>query len=100
MFLSEIRLHDIYKQYREAKQQLGQNIHGLIRYLEELEAQMVPVTKDQQMSTIFGALYPWIKAQVSSRLEFPKTKSELVQLPLKVESTMSFCPSIASNWAA
>lgn len=90
LFPPEIRLHDVHKKYREAKQQSGQNVHGLIRYLEELEAQMVPVTEDHQMSTILGALHPWIESQVSSRLESPKTKSELVQLALKIESTMSF----------
>ena len=100
LFPPEIRLRDVHKKYREAKQQSGQNVHGLIRYLEELEAQMVPVTEDQQMSTILGALHPWIEAQVSSRLESPKTKSELVQLALKVESTMSFRPPGASNLAA
>ena len=61
---------------------------------------MVPVTKDQQMSIIFSALHPRIKTQVFNRLESPKTKSELVQLALKVESTMSFRPSGADNWAA
>lgn len=49
------------------------------------------------MSTILGALHPWIEAQVSSRLESLKTKSELVQLALKVESSSSFCPSSTSN---
>lgn len=99
LFPPEIRLRDVHKKYREAKQKPGQNVHGLIRYLEELEAQMVPVTEDHQMSTILGALHPWIEAQVSSRLESPKTKSELVQLALKVESTSSFRPSSTSNVA-
>ncbi len=99
LFPPEIRLRDVHKKYREAKQKQGQNVHGLIRYLEELEAQMVPVTEDHQMSTILGALHPWIEAQVSSRLESPKTKSELVQLALKVESTSSFRPSSTSNVA-
>ncbi len=99
-FPSEIRLCNVHKKYQEAKQQSGQNVQRLIRYLEELEAQMVPITEDQQFSTILDALHPWIKAQVSSRLEFPKIKSELVQLALKVESTMSFRPPGASNWAA
>lgn len=92
LFPPEIRLRDVHKKYREAKQKQGQNVHGLIRYLEELEAQMVPVTEDHQMSTILGELHPWIEAQVSSRLESPKTKSELLQLALKVESTSSFRP--------
>ena len=85
-----IRLRDVHKKYREAKQRPAQTVHGLVRYLEELEAQMVPVTEDHQMSTILGALHPWIEAQVSSRLESPKTKSELIQLALKVESTAAF----------
>ena len=85
-----IRLRDVYKRYREAKQQPGQTVHGLVQYLEELEAQMVPVTEDHQMSTILGALHPWIEAQVSSQLESPKTKSELIQLALKVEFTAAF----------
>ena len=46
LFPPEIPLRDVHKKYREAKQQLGQNVHGLIRYLEELEAQMVPDTED------------------------------------------------------
>lgn len=33
-----IRLRDVHKKYREAKQRLGQSVHSLIRYLEELEA--------------------------------------------------------------
>lgn len=99
LFPPEIRLRDVHKKYREAKQKPGQNVHGLIRYLEELEAQMVPVTEDHQMSTILGALHPWIEAQVSSRLESPRTKSELVQLALKVESTSSFRSSSTSNVA-
>ena len=78
LFQPEIRLRDVDKKYREAKQQSGQNVQKLICYLEELEAQRVPVTEDQQISIILGALHPWIEAQVSSRLEFPKTKSELV----------------------
>ena len=90
LFPPEIRLRDVHKKYREAKQKPGQNVHGLIRYLEELEAQMVPVTEDHQMSIIFGALHLWIEAQVSSQLKSPKTKSELVQLALKMESTSSF----------
>lgn len=100
LFPPEIRLRDVHKKYPEAKQKQGQNVHGLIRYLEELEAQMVPVTEDHHMSTILGALHPWIEAQVSSRLESPKTKSELVQLALKVESTLSFCSPSKSNPAA
>ena len=71
----------------------------MIRYLEELEAQIVPVTEDHQMSTILVALHLWIKAQVSSRLESPKTKSELVQLALKVECTLSFRSSNTSKVA-
>lgn len=58
LFPPEIRLRDVHKKYRKTKQKPGQNFHSLIRYLEELEAQMVPVTKDHQMSTIFSALYP------------------------------------------
>ena len=100
LFPPEIRLRDVHKKYREAKQKQGQNLHGLIIYLEELEAQMVPVTKDHQMSTILGALHPWIEAQVSSRLESPKTKSELVQLALKVESTLNVRPPSTSNVTA
>ena len=61
---------------------------------------MVSVTEDQQMSTIFDSIHPWIKAQVSSRLESQKTKSKLVQLALKVESIMSFYPPGASNQEA
>ena len=52
------------------------------------------------MSTIVGALHPWIEPQVFSRLESLKTNSELVQLALKAESTMSFHPPGASNLAA
>ena len=70
-----------------------------MRYLEGFEAQMVPVSGDQQIGTILSALHPWIKAQVSSCLECLKLKSELVQLALKVESTMSFCSPGASNLA-
>ncbi len=33
-------------------------------------------------------------------MEFLKTKSELVQLALKVESTRSFCPPCVRNWVA
>ena len=89
----------MHKKYREAKQKPGQSVHGLIRYLEELEAQMIPVIEDHQMSTILGAIHPWIEAQVSIRLESSKTKSELVQLALKVESTSSFRPPSISNIA-
>lgn len=97
LFPPEIRLRDVHKKYREARQRTGQTVHSLIRYLEELEAQMVPVTEDHQMSTILGALHPWIEAQVSSRLESPKTKNELVQLALKIEATASFRPTGAGN---
>lgn len=82
-----IRLRDVHKKYREAKQRPGQSVHSLIRYLEELEAQMIPVPEEHQMSTILGALHPWIETQVSNRLESPQSKSELIQLALKVEST-------------
>lgn len=68
--------------------------------MEELKAQIVLVTEDHQMTTLLGALYPWIEAQVSRRLESPKTKNELVQLAIKVESTSSFCSSNTSNVAA
>ena len=99
LFPPEIRLRDVHKKYREAKQRPGQTVHALIRYLEELEAQMVPITGDHQMSTILGALHPWIKTQVSSRLESPKTKNELIQLALKIEFTVSFRPTGAGNQA-
>ena len=56
LFPPEIRPCDVYKKYRVAKQQSGQNVHRLIRYLEEFEAQIVSVTEDQQMSTILSAL--------------------------------------------
>lgn len=85
-----IRLRDVHKKYREAKQRPGQPVHSLIRYLEELEAEMIPVPEDHQMSTILGALHPWIKAQVTNRLESPKSKSELIELALKVESTAAY----------
>ncbi len=49
------------------------------------------------MGTILRAIHQWIKAEVSSCLEFPKTKSELVQLALKVESTICFYPPGANN---
>lgn len=52
------------------------------------------------MSTILGALHPLIEAQVSSRLESPKTKIELIQLAVKVESTSSFRPPSTGNVAA
>ncbi len=68
LFPLEIRLRDVHQKYREEKQRPGQTGHALIRYLEELEMQMVPVTKDHQMSTIFGDLYLWIEIQVSSHL--------------------------------
>ena len=99
LFPSEIWLHDIHKKYREAKQQLEQNVHGLIRCSEKLEAQIVFTKEDPKMNTILVPFHPWIEAQVSSRLEFPKTESEFVQLALKVESTMSFCPPDTSNLA-
>lgn len=44
------------------------------------------MTEDDQISTILRALPPWIAAQVSSRLESPKTKNRVVQLALKIES--------------
>ena len=78
---------------------MEESVHRLIRYFEELETQMIPVNEDHQMSIILGALHLWIEAQVSSRLESPKTKSELVQLALKVESTSSFCPLSTNNIA-
>lgn len=42
------------------------------------------------MSTILGVLHPWIETQVSNRLELPISKSELIQLALKVESTSAY----------
>ncbi len=51
---------------------------------------MVPVIEDHRMSTIFGALHFWIETQIPSRLESPKTKNELIQLALKIESTAIF----------
>lgn len=82
----EIRLQDAHKKYREAKQRTGQTVHALVRYLEDLEEQMVSVTEEDQISTILRALHPWIEAQVSSRLESPKTKNKVVQLAMKTES--------------
>lgn len=78
LFPPKIHLRDVHKKYREAKQKPGQNVYGLIRYLEKLEVQMVFITENHQMSTILGAFYPWIEVQVSSRLQSPRTKSELV----------------------
>lgn len=80
----------MHKKYREAKQRPGQSVHALIRYLEELKAQMIPVPEDHQMSTILGALHPWIEVQISNQLESPQSKSELIQLTLKVESTAAY----------
>lgn len=51
---------------------------------------MIPVPEDHQMSTILGALHPWIEAQVSNRLKSPKSKSDLIELALKVESTAAY----------
>lgn len=82
----EIRLQVAHKKYREAKQSSGQTVHALVRYLEDLEEQMVSVTEDDQIGTILRALHPWIAAQVCSRLEWPKTKNRVVQLALKIES--------------
>lgn len=83
----EIRLQVAHKNYREAKQRPGQTVHALVRYLEDLEEQMVSVvTEDEQISTILRALHPWIAAQVSSCLELPKTKNRVVELSLKIES--------------
>ena len=48
----EICFCNIHKKYRDAKQKQRQNILGLIRYLGEFEAQMVPAAEDHQMSTI------------------------------------------------
>ena len=42
-------------------------------------------------------LHPLIKVQVSSQLESPKTKSELIQLILIVKFTLNFCPPSISN---
>lgn len=79
-------MRNIYKKYREAKQRSEQSIHSFIRYLEELEAQIIPIPEDHQRSTILGALHPWIEAQVSNQLELPKSKSDLIELAFKVES--------------
>ena len=51
------------------------------------------------MGTILGTLQLWIKEQVSSQLKSPKTKSELVKLAFKVESTSGFRSSSMSNIA-
>ncbi len=51
------------------------------------------------MSTILGTLHSWIETKVSSCLESPKTKNELIQLALKIESMTSFCPTRAGNQA-
>ena len=51
---------------------------------------MILTPKDHQMSTIFDALYPWIEALVSNRLELLQSKSELIQLALKVESRAAY----------
>lgn len=90
MLPPSIRLRNVHKKYREAKQQPEQSVHALICYLEELETQMIPVPENHQMSTILGALHPWIKVQISNRLESPQSKSELIQLALKVESTAAY----------
>lgn len=89
----EIRLQDALKKYREAKQRTGQTVHALVRYLEDLEEQMVPVAEEDQISTILRALHPWIEAQVSSRLESPKTKNKVVQLAMKIESVSFLRPT-------
>ena len=94
----EIRLRDVHKKYRKAKQRITQTVHGLIRYLEELEAQMMPVPEDLQMSTILGALHPWIEVAISSRLESPKNKAELIQLALKIESTSALRGTISATY--
>ncbi len=78
LFSLEIRLRDGHKKYRGSNQRQGQTVHTLIRFLAELEAQMVAVTEDHQMSIILGTLHSWIKTQVSSHLESPKTKNELI----------------------
>lgn len=58
LFPPEICLRNVHKKYWEVKQWERQNVHGLIKYLEELEAQMISITKDNEMSIIFGALHP------------------------------------------
>lgn len=90
LFPPEVYPSDVHKKYRETNQKIGQDVHGLVAYLEELEAQMVPVTEEYQMSILLGALHPWIEAKVSSRPELPKSKLELIQLALGIEASASF----------
>lgn len=81
---------NVYKKYDKAKQQHGQSVYSLIWYLEELESNIIFVPKDHQISTILGALYPWIEAQVSNLMKLPKSKSELIELALKVKSIATY----------
>lgn len=37
------------------------------------------------MSTILGALRPWIEAQVLNQLELPKSTSKVIELVFKIE---------------
>ena len=93
----EIRLRDVHRKHKEVRQQPGQSVHSLVRYIEELEAQMVELPEELQMTTILHALHPSIEIAISSRLESPKTKKELIQLALKVEATQPFHQSSHAN---
>lgn len=42
------------------------------------------------MSIILRALRLWIEAQVSNQLKLPKLKSDLIELALKVKSTVVY----------
>ena len=99
MKIFTLTFDNLHKKYWETKQRPGQTFHALIRCLEELEAQIIPLTEDHRMSTIFGALHLWIENQVSGRLELPKKKNQLIQLALKIGSTANFCPIGAGNQA-
>lgn len=58
LLLFSIQLRNFHKKYQEAKQRLEQSVHSFIQYLEELKAQIIPVSKDHQMNTILVALHP------------------------------------------
>ncbi len=98
LLLPGIQLRNVHWKHKEVQQQSGESVHSLVRYIEELEVQIVELSEELQMTTILHALNLSIEIAISSRLKSLKTEQELIELALKVEATQLFHQSSHDNY--
>lgn len=75
--LPEIQLCDAHSKQKEGRQQPGQLLNSLVRYIEQLELKIIEISEELQMIIVLHALHlSQIEITISSQLESPQTKKK------------------------